>query len=122
MTRNSPYDPERAEETRPTPRIGRKPRVGDRVFGYSSQTGVGEGFIRDSHDVIVWFDGDEPIHVGVGLTDFGYNPTEEGFRLLRKAAADFWEDVDSTHDTNFEARNRCLTLSCLLYTSPSPRD
>ena len=66
--------------------------------------------IRESYDVIVWYDGDEPLHVGVGLTDFGYNPRDMGFRMLRYHAADFWEDVDSTHESFFEARNRCLKL------------
>ncbi len=110
MTRNSPYGPNGSQDSSKVPRIGRKPQVGDRVFGYSSQEGLDEGFIREKYDVVVWFDGDDPIHVGMGLTDVGYNPQDEGFRLLRKAASDFWEDVDSTHDTYFEARNRCLTL------------
>ena len=110
MTPDTPEPNKHADGGRWAGRIGRKPQVGDRIIGYSLYGGPENLIIRESYDVVIWFDGDDPIHVGVGLTDFGYNPESPGFRLLRKAATDFWEDVHGTYDTYFEARNECLKL------------
>ena len=110
MTPETPNDANGRERRRYPSRIGHEPQVGDRIIGYSLYGGPEDLIIRDSYDVIVWYDGDEPLHVGVGLTDFGYNPRNHGFRMLRKAATDFWEDVHGTYDSFFEARNECLKL------------
>lgn len=92
------------------PRNGQKPQPGDPIWGYSLIDGESEGKVSDTYSVIIWMDGDDPIHVGYGPDNLGYNPTYEGWVMLRKAASDFWEDTEASGLTIFEAKRTCLTL------------
>ena len=88
----------------------KKPEPGDPIWSYSLVDGESQDTVSNTFSVIVWMDGDDPIHVGYGPDNLGYNPTYEGWVKLRKAATDFWEDTEASGLTIFEAQRLCLTL------------